>query len=291
MTDLKYVGVQRQTKANAKIMVCLDSINNLYENGYSVSKISRTLGIDRKAIARLFKNNGEVTRPGFSYARKRFLIDEHYFDNIDTEIKAYMLGFIYADGNYLKKKNRISIKLNSKDRSLLERFSYIIYGKEYLNDFTKVNAKGIRFHYTTFNIFNKHMSEMLEWHGVVERKSKKIIFPEWLNENLYRHFIRGLIDGDGCLSFPAKQSPVTILISTTKMNDFIKSYLEQKFSIKSYKIKAFKQDIEQIYYLKIKNYRQNSILLNWLYKDAEIYLDRKFKLYLKFKEKAHSLGY
>lgn len=289
MIELKDIGIQRETKANFQIRQHLAAINKLYNEGLSVSKIGVELGIDRKALARLFKNNGLETRPGFSYARKHILLDEHYFDAIDTEEKAYILGFIYADGNNLKQTNRICIQLNSKDRQILERFSNIIYGQEVLSEYSKTNQKGEVFHYTTFLIHSQHVSETLEKHGVVERKSKVIEFPQWLDEKLYRHFIRGIIDGDGCISIPKKESPCVILISTTKMNDFIKDYLEKTLDIRSYRLKAYKQNIDEMYYLKVKNYAQVKKLLDWYYEGSTIHLERKFQLYQTVLEKYNAL--
>lgn len=54
-------------------------------------------------------------------------LDEYYFDNIDSEEKAYFLGFIITDGNVFKPKdgNRqatISITQASKDEYILEKF-------------------------------------------------------------------------------------------------------------------------------------------------------------------------
>jgi intein/homing endonuclease len=289
MIELKLLGIQRDTKANAKIKTHIREINKLYNNGLSLSKISVSLDIDRKALARLFKNNGLETRAGFSYARKHIILDEHYFDVIDTEEKAYLLGFIYADGNNFKGTNRIRIELNSKDRDILERVSNIIYGQDILSERSRTNNKGEIFYYTAIDIHSQHISETLEKHGVVERKSKVIEFPKWLNKSLYRHFIRGLIDGDGCISIPQKESPCVILISTTKMNDFIKDYIKKELDIRSYRLKAYKQNIDEMYYLKIKNYAQVKKLLDWYYDSATIYLERKFQLYQTILEKYNEL--
>ncbi len=89
---------QRNTKNNVLIDAQIDEINRLYQEGISLTKIGQQLGIHRKALTRLFKKNQVESRKGFSYARK-YNLEEHYFDIIDTEDKAYMLGFIYADGN------------------------------------------------------------------------------------------------------------------------------------------------------------------------------------------------
>jgi hypothetical protein len=276
---------QRNTKANALIDKHIDEINSLYEGGMSLTKIGLKLGIDRHALARLLKNNNVESRKGFSYARK-YNLNEHYFDVVDTEEKAYILGFIYADGNNLFRTNRISIHLAKRDEEILKRFSHIFYGEEILKYNTRKNEAGKEFEYVRLQLFSVHMSQHLAMLGVVEAKSYKIVFPEWLDPALYRHFIRGLIDGDGWIYLPKltdrRNSPNVGLICTRNINDFLQGYFEKELVLKSYLMKANKQDIDVMCEIRVKNYHQCKVLLDWLYKDAGIYLQRKYDLYQDF---------
>ena len=52
---------------------------------------------------------------------KRIDFDENYFENIDTERKAYWLGFIYADGNVIG--NRLRIEIKAEDGYLLDELN------------------------------------------------------------------------------------------------------------------------------------------------------------------------
>lgn len=219
----------------------------------------------------------------FFYARK-YGLNEYYFDVIDTEDKAYMLGFIYADGNNLFQTNRISIHLSKTDEEILKKFSQIVYGSEILKYNSRKNDKGIVFNYVSLNMYSKHMSQHLATLGVVERKSHKITFPKWLDKYLYRHFIRGLIDGDGWIYIPNdnRDSPNVGLICTRNINDFLKEYYDKEFGIKTYLTKAHKQDMDVMCEIRVKNYHQCKIFLDWLYKDSTIYLQRKYNLYQKF---------
>ncbi len=281
---------QRNTKSNVLIDQHIDEITKLYESGMSLTKIGKQLSIDRKALARLLKNNNIEARSGFSYARK-YNLDEHYFDIIDTEEKAYILGFIYADGNNLFRINRVAIQLSIVDKEILQKFSTIFFNSEVLKTYKRKNNKGKEFEYVALNLFSKHMSQHLATLGIVERKSHKIAFPEWLDKNLYRHFIRGLIDGDGWIYLPSsnRDSPNVGLICTRKMNDFLKELYEKELNLKSYLTKANKQDINVMCEIRVKNYHQCKIFLDWLYEDSTIYLQRKFDLYQKFLQQYENL--
>ena len=55
---------QRNTKNNILIDAKIDEINRLYQEGMSLTKIGQQLGIHRKALIRLFKNNEVESRKG-----------------------------------------------------------------------------------------------------------------------------------------------------------------------------------------------------------------------------------
>lgn len=260
-----------------------EECKSLYLQGMSVSKICILKKLDRHNLSRRFKKDKLDVRKGFSYARK-YNLNEHYFDIIDTEEKAYILGFIYADGNNLYTTNRISIHLSKTDEEILQKMSHIFYGEEILKYNKRTNKNGKVFEYVRLNLYSKYMSEHLATLGVVEAKSYKIVFPEWLDKSLYRHFIRGLIDGDGWiyLSNNYRNHPNVGLICTRQINDFLKDLFATDLGLKSYICKANKQDINVMCEIRIKNYHQSKILLDWLYKDATIYLQRKYKLYQEF---------
>lgn len=260
-----------------------EECKKLYLAGMSVSKICELKHLDRHNLSHRFKKDSLNVRKGFSYARK-YNLNEHYFDVIDTEDKAYMLGFIYADGNNLFKLNRIALKLSITDKEILVKFSNIMFGEEVIKYEKRKNKQGKEFEYVVLNYFSKHMSQHLATLGVVENKSHKIVFPEWLDKSLYRHFIRGLIDGDGWIYLPNsnRDSPNVGLICTRKMNDFLKDYFEKELSLKAYLAKAHKQDFDVMCEIRVKNYHQCKIFLDWLYKDTNIYLQRKYNLYQDF---------
>lgn len=149
---------------------------------------------------------------------------------------------------------------------------------------SNTNNIGKVFEYVYLNFHSKHMSRHLATLGVVEAKSYEITFPEWLHENLYNHFIRGLIDGDGWIYLPKnnKNSPNVGLICTRQINNFLKEYFDKKLNLKSYLVKAYKQDINIMCEIRVKNYHRCKIFLDWLYNDATIFLQRKYKIYQNF---------
>jgi hypothetical protein len=260
-----------------------EECKKLYLEGMSVAKICELKKLDRHNLSKKFKKDNLEVKKGFSYARK-YNLNEHYFDVIDTEEKAYILGFIYADGNNLFQTNRVAIQLSIVDKEILEKFSQIMFGQENLKYCKKKNNKGKEFEYVSLNMYSEYMSRHLATLGIIERKSKLITFPEWLDKSLYKHFIRGLIDGDGWIYLAENNrlSPNVGLICTRQINDKLSILFEKQLGLKSYLCKANKQDFDVMCEIRIKNYHQTKILLDWLYKDATIYLKRKYDLYQNF---------
>lgn len=120
-------------------------------------------------------------------------MNETYFDSIDTETKAYLLGFITADGtiNDKRKTPILQVHISIKDiyiiNLLISEIGCTI--KPY------INKSGTSISYRTTS---KKLCESLGMYNVYPRKTgnEKLAF-EKIPESLVNHYIRGLIDGDG----------------------------------------------------------------------------------------------
>ena len=88
-----------------------DEALSLYNSGKTIEELAIKYNVTEKTI----KKN--LSLMGASVVDKRGMWDlnEHFFDVIDTEEKAYWLGFIYADGNISSEGNRFEINLSAKD--------------------------------------------------------------------------------------------------------------------------------------------------------------------------------
>jgi intein/homing endonuclease len=135
-------------------------------------------------------------------------IDENVFDSIDTEEKAYWLGFIYADGCIGSSDNSLEISLKSSDSEHLEKFNSFIKGPSNKVKIGNVKCGDKICERCRWAIHNFHIHEVLNSYGCVPAKSLILEFPNesiFKNKSLIRHFIRGYWDGDGCLSYCDKK--------------------------------------------------------------------------------------
>lgn len=123
-----------------------------------------------------------------SYNAARFKSNENYFSPIDTEAKAYWLGFIFADGNN-NGTNRLTLRLSNKDKKHVQSFKEAISfeGNVCTNNGT-----------SSIVITSTKLIENLNKLGCIKNKSLVIRFPV-LDCVYVSHFIRGYFDGDGCV--------------------------------------------------------------------------------------------
>lgn len=85
-----------------------------YKSGKTIKDISKLLHFSERKISKLLKDNNIYTN------NKKHRCDSNFFNCINTEEKAYWLGFLYADGNVATKTNTVLI--SSKDREHIEKF-------------------------------------------------------------------------------------------------------------------------------------------------------------------------
>jgi hypothetical protein len=130
-------------------------------------------------------------RTKLSLAHRKYNLDESFFEKIDSEEKAYWLGFFSGDGA-ITDKNRIRITLNIKDGEHLKKFREVVKwtGKDYYHRDT--NAVEVNFR-------SLKMVRGLKQYYITSRKTFTVKFP-YLPTSFERHFIRGVFDADGCIS-------------------------------------------------------------------------------------------
>lgn len=198
------------------------------------------------------------------------------FNPIDSENAAYILGFIYADGCIYD--NKINIRLNSKDENILQSICNIIYPNQNRPLYRGITKEGHS--YTGLLISNKAMVKLFKNYGCHEKKSLTIKFPTNLPTEVISHFLRGYFDGDGCINIRKnKQSSSINIIASHEFCKYLSIYLSEKLKINARHINhSFCSSISVV---KIDGHRQVKKFLDYIYKDASIYLIRKYERYLE----------
>lgn len=209
----------------------------------------------------LIDNNIEIRR------HYKQMFNENYFDIIDTANKAYLLGFLYADG-CVNKNNAISFTIHQDDREILE-----MYVKELqaTNAITSVKNKP----HVRISFCSKHMCDTLKMIGCGQNKTNELEFPD-INEKYKYDFIRGFMDGDGCICIYNRGKHKYINLSftgTLKMMQELKRIFNVDNEIKFYR---------NAYSLNIGKTEDVLRILKDIYSNAELYMTRKHNKYKEY---------
>lgn len=221
---------------------------------------------------------------------RRFKVNDSYFDIIDNEHKAYWLGLLLADGflsNSGHATESFGISLSIKDKYILEEFvkdlesTYTV--KEYIGK-SKFENSCTDFAYAKLLIKSKQIFNKLIEYGFTTKKSYDGVVPEeHIPDNLKIHFIRGYFDGNGGLSIGSGSHLYTLDFTGTKE---IITWILKYFGKENLKLQERhpNRDNNNVS-IKISGDKQIYSIMNQIYKDATIYLNRKYERYLKLQEK------
>lgn len=216
----------------------------------------------------------------YNYNR-RYKLNENFFSEINTEEKAYWLGFLMADGYVSKSGYQIRLRLALADREHIVKFLNSINSSHNIKE---VIAKlGDNEHtLSQVDINSVVMCNDLSKLGVINGKANNETMPE-LQEDLVRHFIRGYFDGDGSLSYGYRKR---IRDDKEYMNRYCKASILGSSSILSsisnivnlefdeISMNVFQKGNENIHVISCSDSKAIKFL-DWIYKDSAIYLDRK----------------
>ena len=255
----------------------LEEYLNTPELDRSLTKLGKKYNIKRQTLSAHFKLWGY----DIINQQNRSRLNEHVFDSMDSEDQFYWLGFLYADGNISKTGNRLEVRLSIRDLGHLEKF------RKFLNLSTKIRTGICDGHgFCHLAVRNKHLWNVLNNLGCVPQKTLKVKFPDlslFKDRRNVLHFIRGYVDGDGCLCIykSTHNESLRTLLSLVGTESFLQT-VNNLFenvgciynkSCTNWANKAFNLSFNDVASRKIARY---------LYTNSSIYLDRKYEKFLEF---------
>ena len=121
------------------------------------------------------------------------------------------------------------------------------------------------------------MKEDLIKHNIIPLKSLILEFPTTLPENLISHFVRGMMDGDGCVFFSEKHSNYLSFVSTFEFINKLDYYIkEQLGDVYSTKYQVTDKNTWKLFYNRKEDFLK---IYNWLYTEPP-FLNRKHEKFL-----------
>ncbi|HHT03396.1 MAG TPA: hypothetical protein GX005_03620 [Bacteroidales bacterium] len=285
-----------------------DEVATLYEKGHSLEEIATMFEVGRSKIRTAisytdveirertpFDMDKKTEIPDYSpyvlgnrqthytkntgkYAHNsKVYTDEIFFNEWSHEL-AYFLGWMASDGNIPKAKN--AFRITSTDIEHLEGlFSLFSYGwttsirkwdsKKYPNN----NTAG------TIAISRKDIVDKLVNYGITPNKSLTMEMP-YIPKNYVRDFVRGVFEGDGCISFKSPTSPViTFASGSEKFLIGLGEAIEKQTGLKIY-VGSDKSGTYRLVYGSINAIKE---LFYYMYEGvpSKLILRRKYDLFVE----------
>ena len=213
-----------------------------------------------------------------SRAHRKYNLDESFFEKIDSEEKAYWLGFLSGDGA-ITDGNKVRLSLGNKDKKHLQKFKKAVKwtGKDYYHNDTDA---------TEVNFCSLKIVNDLARYTITPNKTFTVKVPE-IRKSLEKHFIRGIFDADGCINRATritrgKSDQIYISyggeFSVEGNKEFILALQSRfiKLGLPRNSINYSEKTISRIRYGGINQLRK---IYNYLYGEAYIFLKRKKKLF------------
>lgn len=249
----------------------IEEIKTQYSKGIPLITLQKEYNISYDRIKNLLKDCENIS----SAKRLNPNLIENYFENIDSEDKAYWLGWIISDGTITyqpeKSKFQLELTLKEEDEHILHLLEQDLGVQNKVYTSNKI--------YKRFSLGSKNIIKNLVDLGVTQNKTFTVKVPSF-DKQYNAAFLRGLFDGDGgftvytratgqkCmeLSFCGNEYIVSWILSTLleDIPDLTKNSITKESSIK-----------------RIRWSRKKDIILirDYLYKNHNShFLSRKYNL-------------
>lgn len=244
------------------------------------SKIAEHIGLTDKQV------RTKMCQLGY---RKNRTFNNRYFQYIDAPLKAYFLGFIFADGWVCANNNtryyEFGMELQSEDKYILEKLNNELGG---IHEIVHDNAKRTvicgrevnRNDSDRLRVYSKPLVLDLIKNGISTNKTQKDIIPH-VSDELFFDFLRGYIDGDGCY-WNTVQRPNCIYLHITCASKNVLEYLQDRLKYFNIKTQIYTEN-DRKHRLMCTNYDDMKVLINRMYTNKDVFcLKRKLKLIEKY---------
>jgi len=242
-----------------------------YQSGMTLIQIANKFGTSTIPIRKILKQNNIPFRTN-SESHKKHHCNENFFETIDSEAKAYFLGFILADGSigdYGTAAKKLRITIHNQDREILVKLLQCLDSDHKINDKPS---------HCSLEIRNNKLCSDLAKYDIVPRKTFIAKWVDLENTELQWHLVRGLNDGDGGFYSQDSEGGCHSLDITGTMDVLsgCQEFLISECNVNRTKISPRNKD-KTIFRMRYNGNNQMSKIIPKMYANATIFLTRKKK--------------
>lgn len=260
-----------------------EKIDILYQEGKTAKEISSLLGLKyHQPIYNYFRKKG-WERNGKS-GKRIYSVNENFFKCINTEEKAYILGFICADGHI--EKDKLVITVSVKDKDILEKIKKSLNSNHPIkevkrkNPYQNTDRKELLL--LELKVNSVELVKPLFNMGLTTNKTYTLnsSILKYIPKYLIRDFLRGYFDGDGNVFFGVRYtSGYKYNINVCGNEDFLLNSFQTYFPSRNKLYKDLYS--KQCYIWKISQKDKIKDFMYYLYFNSSIFLQRKYNEFRK----------
>jgi hypothetical protein len=201
----------------------------------------------------------------------RDFVRHDYFVVIERPVQAYVAGLLAADGNVLKRQQRVSIELSFQDRELVHLVRDQLAPGFPVRERTR--STGTRT--LLVAITSPDLCYDLGQLGITPRKSLTLAWPKTLDPEFQRPFLLGYFDGDGFITWSRTNGRLYPRWGLLGTHEFLSEALDvivKATAVRPRVIRSFSNARLHSFHI---NGRDAWTTDRWLHADGELGLARK----------------
>ncbi len=253
-----------------------DRIVYLYQNGMRTADIYSQLCVTDYRVHKTLTERNIPRIPQNHWHRQNHR-NSHYFDVIDSDDKAYALGWMFSDGNVYSPKRTVSLAVQAGDSEIIEWFKQQL---DYSGKIIWTHEKSQNSDYKSvckISISDYNLATQLYHLGVVDNKSLVMKYPTCIPRELNYAFIRGIFDGNGSISLCGGMPRISIVGTNDICINIMRLLADNNCVGRQYKAGRETSNTYSVCFNGIAN---ATAFANFVYRDNCMRLSRKYE---KFK--------
>lgn len=199
-------------------------------------------------------------------------LDDSVFEHY-TQEACYWAGFLAADG-CIDVNGTIRIELGGKDKDHVDKFKLFCKSSHTISHNSLKNSYKVGF-------CSKKIKEDLYFnYSLTVDKTHNLLMPT-LTKEQYPHYFRGFFDGDGCITefFNNRPTASFRVFLTSGSLSFLEDTLELLRKLEIIVGGSIQKKAINCWHIQLA-IKDSTSFLNWLYKESNVHLDRKYLKYL-----------
>lgn len=285
---IKRNNIHRQPSASEIIGRKLDGyqdierkICDIYQSEkLTLAETGKRVGLGLICVEKILKKYG-IERHKPSEFLQKYICDENYFNKIDTHEKAYILGFIYADGSICSKEYRFQISLQEEDKYILDFMNQQFHSNRPLRFLPYSNKNIKRKNQYRLTIQNKTFYYHLTDLGITPTKTFDATFPN-IPDEYKKSFILGYFDGDGCIYVSHNCAHISFVGTyemVSEISKYIYNCIGEDCKIYEGQNRKYKDNTKNTFVLQTGGNKKVKKIMDWLYDGEPVFLERKYNKY------------